>query len=115
MQQLNTVRRGVPRFLNGQAVCPSLKQYNQSLAPKAVLFFGKLSQEESRQFGKTESPGIHQESPNTRLAQTLEPCTPYYDLRTASHGYDETTRGEEFLALHNDNREIYVIIFYREI
>jgi hypothetical protein len=36
--KLNTVRRGVPRLLNGSAVCPSLKQYNQSLALKAVLF-----------------------------------------------------------------------------
>ncbi|CAB4020499.1 Hypothetical predicted protein, partial [Paramuricea clavata] len=50
----------------------------------------KLIMEESRQFGKTESSGIHQESPNTRLAQSPEPCTPYYDLRTASHGYYES-------------------------
>jgi hypothetical protein len=34
-----------------------------------------------KRFGKTESPGIHQQSSNTRLAQSLEPCTPYYDLR----------------------------------
>ena len=26
----------------------------------------------------------------TRLAQSPEPCTPYYDLRTASHGYYES-------------------------
>ena len=70
---------------------PLVETVQSKFSTESRPFFSEtLPQEESRQFGKTESPGIHQESSNTRLAQSLEPCTPYYDLRTASHGYDES-------------------------
>ena len=67
----------------GNAIRPKLKGLN-------VKNFLREEHAPRIKFGKTESPGIHQESSNTRLAQSLEPCTPYYDLRTASHRYDES-------------------------
>ena len=65
---------------------PLVETVQSKFSTESRPFFRKRYR---RQFGKTESPGIHQES-NTRLAQSFEPCTPYYDLRTASHGYDES-------------------------
>jgi hypothetical protein len=69
---------------------PLIEMVHSKSSTESRPFFSEtLPQEESKHFGKTESSGIHQQSPKTRLAQSPEPCMPYYDLRTASCGYYE--------------------------